>query len=220
MKNEERETVGRRALLTNIGVAAVAGIAASAVSVPSQAQSAEFKPERHSKDAWMGELPGNHRVFVDSSTPLGGANAVRYAQNIIGAHEQEYEGDASDYALIVCFRHTSTPFGYDDAIWEKYGSIFDRAADPAVTSNPMNTASASNGQTTLADLRASGVKVVICNKATQMFSRVIAAATGASADDVYAELVAGAIPDSRFAPAGVLAATRSQEYSYSLLYAG
>ncbi len=219
MSKNEKKTVGRRALLGNMGVAAVAGLAASAISAPSQAQTAEFKPARHSKDAWMAEMPGSHRVFVDSATLSGGANAVRYAANIIQAHEEAYEGAASDYAMIVCFRHTSVPYAYNDAIWAKYGAIFDRSATPAPTTNPMNTASMANGQTTLADLRAKGVQVVICSKATASFARAIAAATGASADEINAELVAGAIPQSQFVPAGVLAATRSQEYRFSLLYA-
>lgn len=220
MKNNNQETVGRRALLTNMSVAAVAGLAASAISGPAQAQSTGFKPARHSKDAWMGELPGSHRTFVDSATALGAANALRYANNIIQAHIEDYEGSAADYAMIVCFRHTSTPYAFDDAIWKKYGAIFERGTTPAPTTNPMNTASAANGQTTLADLRAIGVKTVICSKATAGFSRAIAAATGASADDVFAELVTGAIPESRFVAAGVVATTRSQEYNYSLLYAG
>jgi len=220
MKDENHKTVGRRALLTNMSVAAVAGLAASAVSGSAQAQTAGFKPARHSKDAWMGELAGSHRTYVDSSTAQGAANALRYANNIVQAHVEDYEGEASDYALIVCFRHTSTPYAYDDAIWEKYGAIFEPSTSPAPTTNPMNTASGLNGQTSLADLRAIGVKVVICSKATGGYSRAIAAATGASADDVFAELVAGAIPESRFAAAGVLATTRSQEYGYSLLYAG
>lgn len=221
MKDKEHDTVGRRTLLTNMGVAAVAGLAASVVSTPAQAQSRAgvFAPARHSQDAWMEELAGSHRVFVDSSTMPGGANAVRYASNIITAHEEDYDGDASDYALIVCFRHASTPLGFNDAIWKKYGALFNRNADPAPTTNPMNTASFSNGQTTLADLREKGVKFAICNRATHTFSRSLASATGTSADEVYAELIANGIPDSRFVAAGVLAATRSQEYSYSLLYA-
>lgn len=220
-KGGERGTVGRRALLTNMSVAAVAGLAASAASVPAQAQgrAAGFEPARHSKDAWMGELEGSHRVFIDSSTIPGGANAMRYANNIITSHEEDYEGEASDYAMIICFRHGSTPFAFDDALWEKYGANFNRNADPAPTSNPMNTASFSNGQNTIATLGERGVKFAICNRATRTFSRRLAAATGSSSDEVYADLVAGAIPNSRFVAAGVLAATRAQEYSYSLLYA-
>ncbi|NQV68399.1 MAG: hypothetical protein HQ498_00100 [Pseudohongiella sp.] len=221
MKDKDNKVVGRRTLLTNMGVAAVAGLAVSTSSVSAQAQGrpAGYEPARHSKDSWMGELEGSHRVFIDSATIPGGANAMRYANNIISAHEEDYAGDASDYALIVCFRHGSTPLAFNDAVWEKYGAMFNRNADPAPTSNPMNTASFSNGQNTLASLGEQGVKFVICNRATRSFSKSLASATGASADDVYAELVAGAIPNSRFAAAGVLAATRAQEYRFSLLYA-
>src|SRR5690554_6118757 len=143
MNNKKGQTIGRRDLLANMSVAAAAGLALSAASMPAQAQqqAGEFKPARHSKDAWMDELPGSHRVFIDSSTIPGGANAVRYARNIIAAHEEEYEDEASDFALLVCFRHTSTPFAFDDAIWAKYGAFFNRDADPAPTTNPMNTAS-------------------------------------------------------------------------------
>lgn len=221
MKDDKHDKMGRRTLLTSMGVSAVAGFAASAASAPSQAQGRAdgFAPARHSKDAWMEELGGSHRVFVDSSTIPGGANAMRYANNIMTAHEEEYEGAASDYAMIVCFRHASTPLAFDDAVWAKYGGLFNREADPAPTTNPMNTASFSNGQTTIAALGGKGVKFVICNRATRVFSNMVASATGASPDEVYEELVAGAIPNSRFVAAGVLAVTRSQEYGYSLLYA-
>ena len=49
---------------------------------------------------------------------------------------------------------------------------------------------------------------------------MIAGATDQNADDVFAELGRGLIPNARFVPAGVTAATRSQEYGYSLLSAG
>lgn len=219
MKDEKHDGGGRRALLTGMGVSAIAGLVASGAAAQAPDRAAGFKPARHSKDAWMEALGGSHRVFVDSSTMPGGANAMRYAHNIITSHVEEYEGDTSDYAMIVCFRHASTPLAFDDAIWEKYGALFDRGADTAPTSNPMNTASRANGQTTISMLGAIGVKFVICNRATRVYAGMLASATGNSPEAVYEELVAGAIPDSRFVPAGVLAATRSQEYGYSLLYA-
>ena len=64
-----------------------------------------------------------------------------------------------------------------------------------------------------------GVQFAICNRATRRWSMALAAATGASQEDVYAELIANGIPNSRFVPAGVVAVTRAQEYGYSLLYA-
>lgn len=218
---DKKIAVGRRTLLTNMSMAAVAGLAASAASTPASAQRREagFQPARHVHDAWMNELSGSHRVFIDSATLPGGANAMRYANNILTVHREDYEGEESDYALIVCFRHTSTPYGFNDAIWAKYGARLDRSASPAHTTNPMNAATAGNGQNTIADLGARGVKFAICNRATRSFSRMLAGATGTPYEEVYEELLANAIPNSRFVPAGVMAATRAQEYRYSLLYA-
>jgi hypothetical protein len=220
MQENDQPSAGRRTLLTNLSVAAVAGLAAGAGSAPARAQerTLAFVPAQHARDNWMNELPGSHRVFIDSATLPGGANAMRYANNILSAHIEEYAGAASDYAMIVCFRHTSTAYGFNDAIWAKYGSRFDRRADPAPSANPMNTASGANGENSLESLAAQGVKYVICNRATRTLSRGLAAATGASPEDVYAELVAGAIPNSRFVAAGVLAVTRAQELGYSLVY--
>ena len=167
----------------------------------------------------MNDLPGTHRVFIDSATQPGGANAMRYANNILFTHGEAYGGSDADYALIVCFRHTSTPYAFNDPIWAKYGSLFDRDADPAPDANPMNTANRANGMNTIDDLVSRGVRFAVCNKATQSFSRMLAQATNQSPESVYEELVANGIPASRFVPAGVLAATRAQEYRYSLLYA-
>lgn len=226
MKDNDRKadnevTVGRRSLLATVGVAAITGLAASATSTSAQAQQRGngFQPARHSKDAWMGELGGSHRVFVDSSTMPGGANALRYANNIMTAHEEDYEGAASDYAMIVCFRHTSTPYAFNDAIWAKYGRLFDRSADPAPSSNPMNVANRANGNNSIPMLVAREAQFAICHRATRSFSGMLASATDTAYEDVYAELLANAIPNSRFVAAGVLAATRAQEYGYSLLYA-
>jgi len=145
---------------------------------------------------------------------------LRFASNIIKAHIEEYDGKPSDYAMVICFRHGSTPYGFGDALWAKYGEFLNRNKEiPAPASNPMNTPSADNGQNSIPSLVAKGVRFAICNRATRSLSTRIASSTGASVDEVYAELVAGAVPNSHFVAAGVLAVTRAQEYSYSLLYA-
>lgn len=220
MKDKGKQLVGRRAVLAGAGVAAVAGLAAKAGTASAQnpASRARFEPVRHAGDVWLDELAGGHRVFIDSSTMPGGANALRYANNIMSAHAEEYPGEAADFAMLVCFRHGSTPYGFDDGIWEKYGAMLDRSADPAPTRNPMNTATPANGQNSIASLGAEGVRFVVCNRATRMLAVRLAQSTGATADAVYEELVAGLIPNGRIVAAGVLAATRAQEYGYSLLY--
>lgn len=225
MKDDHQATVGRRALLSNLGVAAVAGLAVSASQVsaqpaaPSAPHPTGFQPARHSQDSWLDEMPGSHRVIVDSSSPVGGASALWYANNILSAHEESYEGSAADYAMVVCFRHLSTPYGFDDGIWAKYGSLFDRAADPAPTANPMNTAGPSSGGNSIGSSVARGVQFAICGRATRRYAMAIASSTGVTADEAFAELAAGLIPNAQLVPAGVVTVTRAQEYGYSLLYA-
>jgi len=219
MKDTDQDKVGRRSLLTTMSVAAVAGLAASAGSAQTQPHPTGFQPARHDKDAWLNELPGNHRVFIDSSTMAGGPAGLWYANNMISAHEDEYEGSAADFAMVVCFRHMSTPYGFNDAVWAKYGAIFSRNADPAPTRNPLSTASASSGQNSISSSVARGVHFAICGRATRRFAMAIASATGGDAEAVFAELTAGGVPNSHFVPAGVLTATRAQEYRYSFLYA-
>jgi len=219
----------RRALMKTVGAATLAGLAAGVASSPANAQGRNngFMPERHDMDAWFDDLGGKHRVFVDSSTSQGGQDALRYAFNIMNSHKNAYGGSDDDYAMIVCYRHSSTPFGYGDALWEKYGEVLNRFTnieDPETKETPKrNILRVGRGQFAGASIEAMverGVHFAICATASRGLAGMIAGATGQDADDVYDELVAGAIPNAHFVPAGVMGATRAQEYGYSLLYAG
>jgi len=216
MNDIDESMRGRRALLTGMSVAAVAGLAASARPAAAQSSSASRAP--HPKDAWLAELPGMHKVFVDSSTMQGGATALWGAGNILETHVNEYAGQTSDYALVVCFRHLSTPYGFNDAIWAKYGSLFMRNVDPVPTANPMNTAGPSNGQHSIGEIVEKGAQFAVCGRATRRQAGGIASATNQTADAVFAELSANLIPNAHLVPAGVIAVTRAQEFGYSFLY--
>ena len=104
----------RRRFLTGVGIVATgATLAASAQAASGQRQHREsdtgFNPARHDLDAWM-DIPGtSHRAFIDSSTGNGGAAALNYANNVLLGHREAYGGSDTDYGLIVCFRHMSTP---------------------------------------------------------------------------------------------------------------
>jgi len=216
MEREHLDLLGRRSLLKKVGATAVAGLAVGAAPACAQAspQSAGFEPARHDLDSWLGEMEGSHRVFVDSSTMPGGVNAMRFASNILTAHEEAYSGKVTDIAMVVCFRHSSTPYAFGDAIWAKYGAALNPSADPVPTSNPLN----GSGQTSIGSLVGKGVHFAICARATRAVAGRLARAADVPTEDVLEELMAGAIPSSRFVPAGVMTVTRAQEYGYSLLY--
>jgi len=228
MTDEIKNDKGRRSLITGIGVAA-AGLTFGASAVNAQTSSG-FRPAHHAQDAWMDELSGSHRVFVDSATAHGGAEALLYANNIFNTHVSAYGGSTDDYAMIVCFRHFSTPFAFNDAIWKKYGAIIneliqfpDPTTGEAPTINLLNAADRPqlpNFGNTVDQVGAKGTVFAVCSNATQFISGQIAAGTNATADDVYKELVSSAVANARFVPAGVVALTRAQEYGYSVLIAG
>jgi intracellular sulfur oxidation DsrE/DsrF family protein len=228
MNKSDDNKIQRRALMTGVGAAALAGIVAGTAG-PAQAQqhASAFQPARHDEDAWFDALGGNHRVFVDTSTPLGGQDALRYAMNIMNAHLTAYGGVDTDYAMIVCYRHASTPFGYNDSMWEKYGDILNERmglSDPDTNASPkrniLNVARGPFSGATIDAMVARGVHFAICGTATRGMAGAIAAETGQEADKVNEELIANGIPNAHFVSAGVMGMTRAQEYGYSLLYAG
>lgn len=207
----------RRSLLGGLGMAAIAGAALGSAPAMAQEAAPGFKPRRHDPDAWMDALPGDHRVFIDTDNVAGGTNALRYALNIINAHINAYEGKQEDMAIVICYRHASTTLGYNDAMWQKYGSTFTRLSRlPVEEGAPVAT---TNAQTaTITDMASKGVQFAVCNSATTMLSGLIAREAGIDAATVHAELAANLIPNARLVPAGVMALTRAQEYGYSFLY--
>ena len=64
-----------------------------------------------------------------------------------------------------------------------------------------------------------GVRFAVCDLSTRGMAGMLARSTGRTTEEVYEELVSNAIPSSHFVPAGVMAATRAQEYGYSFMYA-
>jgi hypothetical protein len=227
MNKHDDDTIARRSLVAGL---AVAGLAATAGTASAQQRARAFAPARHKVDAWFGELPGTHRIFIDSGSAEGGAEAVGYANNLYLATEAAYAGESATPAIVVCFRHFSTPFGYNDAIWAKYGEIFHSLInypDPATGAAPKINLMTSkthkglaNRGTTLDDLAAKGTQFAICDMATQFIAGAVAQKTGGNADQVHQELVANAVGSSHFVSAGVMALTRAQEYGYSVLISG
>jgi hypothetical protein len=227
MDKHDDDTVARRSVVAGL---AVAGLVAAAGTASAQQRARGFTPARHKVDAWFDELPGTHRIFIDSGSAEGGAEAVGYANNLYLATDAAYAGESATPAIVVCFRHFSTPFGYNDAIWAKYGEIFhslinypdpDTKAAPKI--NLMNSKThkgLANRGVTIDDLAAKGTHFAICDMATQFIAGAIAGRTGGKAEQIHDELVANAVGSSHFVSAGVMGLTRAQEYGYSVLISG
>jgi hypothetical protein len=226
-----RETRTRRSMIVGLG-AAVAATAVGAKAASAQTATAgAFRPTRHDLDSWMDGVPGKHRVFIDAATPHGAAEAVLFANNLYVANKAAYSLNDNDLAIVICMRHFATPFAYTDAIWAKYGKAFSdmvQFTDPktkqAPSTNLLNSTAYGmelpNLGNTIATQTGKGTRYAVCDAATHFFAMQLATMKMGAEDAIYKELVANIIPSARMVSAGVVAVTRSQEYGYSLLYAG
>ena len=223
----------RRAFLSNLGVAAsAAGATLAAGSAAAHAQAPASPPadsrwqaSRHEQDDWFDQLPGKHRFFFDTSTPDRLEDAIQFTGNYFSANRSGYSLSNGDLAVIVCMRHRSAPFAFNDAMWAKYGVTLAKRAefvDPKTKEMPKvnyftpKAPAAPARARGLADLMALGVQFAICNLSTRAISGLIADATGQKTDEVYQEITANLIEHARLVPAGIVAVNRAQERGYSV----
>ncbi|HEY6508178.1 MAG TPA: hypothetical protein VIY56_09195, partial [Vicinamibacterales bacterium] len=130
----------RRAIITGVGAVVTAGTFGGHSALAQGASAAvPFTPTLHAEDAWMSVMRGTHRVVLDVTTPEGVPDAIRFAGNLFTGHRTGYGVDEADLAIIVCLRHGATAYGYNDAIWAKYGKAMDAKATTAPTGNPFNS---------------------------------------------------------------------------------
>ena len=221
----------RRSFLTrlNAGAASLAALAiGSAAMVKGQSTPpARWQPARHDKDDWLDNLPGKHRLVFDTTNHDALGDALLFANNFIRVNRSDYGLQNSDLAVVIVVRHRSTPFGYNDAMWAKYGmplAVRAQFEDPktklAPTHNVYNAGDTgdSNRGTTLDALSKLGVQLAVCATSTRGYAGAIATATGGNADAIFNELIANlVVPNSRMVPAGIVAVNRAQERGYSLV---
>lgn len=210
----------RRALIGGLGMAATT---AALTGRTVQAQGATpFTPAKHDIDAWMGAMPGKHRVVLDVTSPTGVPDGIRFAGNLFNGHKSGYAVDEKDVVQVLCLRHYAMPFALTDAVWSAHGPALakilnytDPRGGPPPTANPFN----SGERKQLADLTARGVRFMVCETASRSFSRALAG-QGGDADAMFKLFSDNLIPQARYVSAGVVGVTHAQEHGYSLLFVG
>lgn len=215
----------------NAGAASLAALAIGGVAMAQEksAPAARWEPTRHEKDDWLDKLPGKHRLVFDTIGSNGLGEALLFANNFINVNRADYGLQNSDLAVVIIVRHRSTPFGYNDAMWAKYGAAIAARAeveDPKTKGAPKvnmyNSKEyaellASRGGT-LDSLFKLGVQLAVCATSTRGYARAIAEAVGGNADAINSELIANLVSsNARMVPAGIVAVNRAQERGYSLV---
>ena len=187
---DKQNRMQRRAIIAGLGAVAAAG-ALGAGSAEAQGPSSDsFTPMLHPQDEWMSAMKGKHRIVLDVTSPTGVPDAIRFAGNLLTGHKNGWGVEESDVAVLACFRHGATPYGYTDAIWSKYGKTIDAKATPPPTVNRYN----SGEQAQIAALAKRGVQFMVCGTA----SRGLAARIAGPGGDVDAILAGnGRQPDSQ-----------------------
>jgi hypothetical protein len=209
----------RRALVAGLG-ATLAALTTGARPLRAQSAPQGNSPARHDLDRWMDELPTKHRIFVDTASRQGGQDGVMFAGNLFNINESAYGVKPADVGLVICFRHQSTPYGYNEAMWTKYGQYFSQRLElpKPLTVNPVNPAGPlEEGARSVATLADRGGVIAVCAQATRGMAGRIAMATGGSQEAILKELMANPVRNGRFVAAGVVAATHAQEHGYTLL---
>lgn len=205
----------------------IAGLAAAASQATGQQKpAARYEAARHDKDDWL-DIAAKHRVVFDTTTLFAAADAVAFANNYIRANRTDYGVANTELAVVIVVRHNSSPFGYNDAMWAKYGVPFAGRTgneDPKTKQPPklnvLNSADYGdllpNRGLTLDALTKQGVQIAICGMSTRANAAFAARAMGGDADAIYNEIVANLVPNARIVPAGVVTVNRAQERGYSL----
>jgi intracellular sulfur oxidation DsrE/DsrF family protein len=151
-----------------------------------------------------------------------------YANNFIDVNRNAYGVENGDLAVILVARHFSTPYSFNDAMWEKYGetlaaqSNFPGAeTDGAPATNPLGGSGQSTMRgVTLDTLFAKGLQLAVCQVATRAFAGGVARAVGADANDIYEEITDNLVENANLTPAGIVAVNRAQERGYTFAYVG
>jgi intracellular sulfur oxidation DsrE/DsrF family protein len=202
----------RRTIISGLAAVAAAGTLGTRLVDAQETSSDSFTPMLHSQDDWMSAIKGKHRIVVDVTSPTGVPDSIRFANNLLAGHKNGWGVEESDVAVLVCFRHGATPFGYTDAIWSKYGKTIDPKATPPPAVNPYN----SGEQTQLAALAKRGVQFMVCGTASRGLAGRIAGPNG-DVEAILKEMGANLIPSARIVPAGVVAVVHAQERRFALV---
>lgn len=224
-----QSSMARRLFLTRLG--AGAGLVGASVVSPSAAGAqapadTTWRPARHTLDDWYDKIPGVHRFLFDTSTADSMGWALQFASNYFTANHDAYGLNESDLAVVIVARHKSTSFGYNDAIWAKYGKQISEQAefvDPKTKEPPKINVYGPAGETAQAGkmeaLIKKGVQFAVCSMSTRGIAGRIAKANGLETDAVIKEITSNLIGNAHMVPAGILAVNRAQERGYSFIYA-
>jgi intracellular sulfur oxidation DsrE/DsrF family protein len=210
----------RRGFLSRFGAgaAAIAGLAAARTA---RAETDKFQPVLHDQESWMA-IPAKHRLVLDTHAQDGVNNALLWGGNYIRTSQSDFGLAPSDLAVIIVVRHRSVSFGFNDAMWAKYGTLFSKQlnfVDPKTKEAPKvniyNYTEDGSPRSSWETMAKAGAQVAVCNSATRSTATMLAKATNQDVDAVVKELSANLVKNGRIVPAGIIAVAHAIERGYA-----
>jgi len=133
---DRRRVIGAGMLVASAG--AVAGVARAADAPEGNA----WRPASEPQDAWLDKPGTRHRTVFDTTSPDAASASIGYASNLYYANKKGYGLAPETIGVVIVLRHGSTAYGYNDAIWAKYGAKFAKVlklvGDDAITATKVN----------------------------------------------------------------------------------
>jgi intracellular sulfur oxidation DsrE/DsrF family protein len=222
----------RRAIIGGSMLAAGVATLPQPAAALAPASGAPWRAAMEPADAWLDKPGTRHRLVLDTSTAEAAEKAVSYVEGFYSANQSGYDLAPDSLGAVIVLRHFSTPFGYNDRIWSKYGpALADKLklsgqnairaahANPLWSAPPVEgaTAGASGDDTpTLATLAAKGVRFAVCGVATAQLAKLLLR-EGESAATLEAELKANLVSGSVLVASGIVAVNRAQEHGYAFV---
>ena len=215
MSTPDHDILVRRSFLGRL--AAVGSALAGVIALPSASAAQTARRETHPADAWLDELRGQHKNIYDCTSLENASMGLGFARNFLAANTGPiYQLKDADLNVIVCVRHLSSVYGFNDAMWTKYKlAESQKVMENGAPATKNSFAKAAN------DLAARGVIVAICGLSAARIARAVATEGGLNAADVEADLKANLVtPTARVVAAGVIVTNRAQEKGFAYTYVG
>jgi intracellular sulfur oxidation DsrE/DsrF family protein len=218
----------RREFLSQV-VTAAAVVASTGCAGPlAAATSASTAPSAPFDDSWTRRVAAaKHRAVFDSPDINEGL-ALTHATFFRQGYQEQFGLAPSEVMPVVVFRHVGTVMAFNDALWAKY-ALSERAKfiDPATGKEAMRNPFIRVGKdeknalvsadASIEALAASGVVLLVCNKATMRLAGLAAAKFGKPVEEVRAEFRAAVLPGVLLQPSGVYAVLRAQDVGCAFL---
>ncbi len=230
----DEQSYNRRAIISGSVLAAGLVTVARPASAFARTEDAAWRAAMEPQDAWLDRPGTRHRLVVDTSTAASAEAALSYVEAFYAANKSGYGLASETLGVVIVLRHLSTPFGYNDKVWSKYGAeiaeklkLAGQSAIRAAHANPLLSAVSPQNATvkssggaddapSLASLAAKGAHFAVCGAATTQIAKMLAKADGA-AGAIEEELKANLVPGSVLMASGVVALNRAQEHGYAFV---